>query len=61
MQSCSQLANDVFFRGDSRYKFTHEILDDKVSHFRGQHVPRDRRISVICRNEPPEEDNEKTN
>ncbi|KAH9404003.1 Alpha-ketoglutarate-dependent dioxygenase alkB 7, mitochondrial [Tyrophagus putrescentiae] len=43
-------------RGDSRYKFTHEILDDKTSYFRGQHVPRDRRISVICRNEPPNEE-----
>ncbi|XP_041359238.1 alpha-ketoglutarate-dependent dioxygenase alkB homolog 7, mitochondrial-like [Gigantopelta aegis] len=35
-----------------RYHYTHEILPEKESYFRGEVVPRDRRISVICRNEP---------
>lgn len=39
-------------KGAARYKFTHEVLQDKCSYFRGIHVPRERRISVICRNEP---------
>ncbi|GFS63970.1 alpha-ketoglutarate-dependent dioxygenase alkB homolog 7, mitochondrial [Trichonephila inaurata madagascariensis] len=37
-----------------RYKFTHEILKDSESFFNGMPIPRDRRISVICRNEPEE-------
>ncbi|XP_039960119.1 alpha-ketoglutarate-dependent dioxygenase alkB homolog 7, mitochondrial [Bactrocera tryoni] len=36
----------------SRYNFTHEILGNDVSHFQGQHVKKDRRISIICRNDP---------
>ncbi|XP_011212055.2 alpha-ketoglutarate-dependent dioxygenase alkB homolog 7, mitochondrial [Bactrocera dorsalis] len=36
----------------SRYNFTHEILGNDVSHFQGQRVKKDRRISIICRNDP---------
>lgn len=36
----------------SRYEFTHEILGEKESTFKGEIIPRDRRISIICRNEP---------
>ncbi|CAI9603344.1 unnamed protein product [Staurois parvus] len=38
--------------GTARYDFTHEILRDEESFFNGEHVERDRRISVICRNLP---------
>lgn len=40
------------YRDEARYKFTHEILKDEESVFNGQKVPRQRRISVICRNLP---------
>ncbi|XP_078658395.1 alpha-ketoglutarate-dependent dioxygenase alkB homolog 7, mitochondrial-like [Branchiostoma floridae x Branchiostoma belcheri] len=36
-----------------RYDYTHEILKTEESKFHGEEVPRNRRISVICRNEPP--------
>lgn len=36
----------------SRYDCTHEILADDESLFRDQKVPRDRRISLICRCSP---------
>lgn len=39
-------------RDQARYKFTHEILKNEESVFNGQRVPRQRRISVICRNLP---------
>ncbi|XP_034953140.2 alpha-ketoglutarate-dependent dioxygenase alkB homolog 7, mitochondrial [Zootoca vivipara] len=39
-------------RGPARYEFTHEILKDEESFFGGRKVPRERRISVICRNLP---------
>ncbi|KAG7243662.1 hypothetical protein INR49_011219 [Caranx melampygus] len=39
-------------RDQARYDFTHEILKDEESVFNGQKVPRQRRISVICRNLP---------
>ncbi|XP_076021133.1 alpha-ketoglutarate-dependent dioxygenase alkB homolog 7, mitochondrial [Genypterus blacodes] len=39
-------------RNQARYDFTHEILKDEESVFNGQNVPRQRRISVICRNLP---------
>lgn len=39
-------------RDQARYDFTHEILKDEESSFRGQRVPRQRRVSVICRNLP---------
>lgn len=36
----------------SRYNFTHEILSNEESIFKGQKVEKGRRISVICRDEP---------
>ncbi|XP_017277280.1 alpha-ketoglutarate-dependent dioxygenase alkB homolog 7, mitochondrial [Kryptolebias marmoratus] len=39
-------------RDQARYDFTHEILRDEESVFSGTRVPRQRRISVICRNRP---------
>ncbi|CAG2166759.1 unnamed protein product [Oppiella nova] len=38
--------------GISRYKFTHEILGQQMSKFKDQVIERERRISVICRNQP---------
>ncbi|XP_073510437.1 alpha-ketoglutarate-dependent dioxygenase alkB homolog 7, mitochondrial isoform X2 [Phyllobates terribilis] len=38
--------------GVARFKFTHEILRGEESFFNGVPVPRDRRISIICRNLP---------
>ena len=43
-------------RNVARYKFTHEVLAEEYSKFKGEVVPRDRRVSVICRNEPSPED-----
>ncbi|KAK2159826.1 hypothetical protein LSH36_145g03039 [Paralvinella palmiformis] len=37
--------------GVARYEYTHEILPDELSVFKGVRIPRDRRISVISRNE----------
>lgn len=42
----------IFFRDVARYDFTHEILQNDLSHFRGHHVPRTRRISLINRSQP---------
>ncbi|MBN3302001.1 ALKB7 dioxygenase, partial [Amia calva] len=39
-------------RGSARYDFTHEILRDEESVFGGLRVPRQRRVTVICRNLP---------
>lgn len=39
-------------RDQARYEYTHQILKDEDSVFNGQKVPRQRRISVICRNLP---------
>ncbi|KAI5097827.1 alpha-ketoglutarate-dependent dioxygenase alkB-like 7, mitochondrial [Silurus meridionalis] len=39
-------------RDEARFKFTHEILKDEDSFFSGRRIPRQRRISVICRNLP---------
>uniref|UniRef100_A0A1A8FKS7 Alpha-ketoglutarate-dependent dioxygenase alkB homolog 7, mitochondrial n=1 Tax=Nothobranchius korthausae TaxID=1143690 RepID=A0A1A8FKS7_9TELE len=39
-------------RDQARYNYTHEILKDEDSFFNGRRVPRQRRISVICRNLP---------
>lgn len=36
----------------ARYKYTHEILDNKNSIFKNTQIFKTRRISVICRNEP---------
>lgn len=41
-------------RDTARYGFTHELLKDEHSTFRGRRIPRQRRISVICRNLPAE-------
>ncbi|XP_062367711.1 alpha-ketoglutarate-dependent dioxygenase alkB homolog 7, mitochondrial [Cinclus cinclus] len=41
-------------RGAARYEFTHEILPDEKSFFRGLRVPRGRRVALIFRNDPPE-------
>ncbi|XP_015917252.1 alpha-ketoglutarate-dependent dioxygenase alkB homolog 7, mitochondrial [Parasteatoda tepidariorum] len=39
-------------KGSVRYDFTHEILGEKCSYFKGKLIAKDRRVSVICRNEP---------
>lgn len=39
-------------RDTARYNYTHEILANDKSTFKGQPVPKSRRISVICRNKP---------
>ena len=44
------------FSGTSRYEYTHQILKEDLSKFMDTIVPRDRRISIICRNEPRSED-----
>lgn len=36
----------------ARYNFTHEILRNEESFFKGQKIEKGRRISIICRNEP---------
>lgn len=36
----------------ARYNFTHEILRNEESFFKGKKVEKGRRISIICRNEP---------
>ncbi|XP_014474166.1 PREDICTED: alpha-ketoglutarate-dependent dioxygenase alkB homolog 7, mitochondrial [Dinoponera quadriceps] len=41
--------------GVARYKYNHEILKTEESNFEGRHVPKSRRISVICRSEPDPE------
>ncbi|XP_045159135.2 alpha-ketoglutarate-dependent dioxygenase alkB homolog 7, mitochondrial-like [Mercenaria mercenaria] len=38
-------------KDSARYDYTHEVLPDE-SLFRGKSITKDRRISVICRNEP---------
>uniref|UniRef100_A0AAR5Q0N4 Alpha-ketoglutarate-dependent dioxygenase AlkB-like domain-containing protein n=1 Tax=Dendroctonus ponderosae TaxID=77166 RepID=A0AAR5Q0N4_DENPD len=39
-------------KGVARFDYTHEILSNDNSIFKGEKVLKDRRISVICRNEP---------
>ncbi|XP_048255619.1 alpha-ketoglutarate-dependent dioxygenase alkB homolog 7, mitochondrial-like [Haliotis rufescens] len=39
-------------KDSARYDYTHEVLPESQSRFRGQVIPRDRRMSIICRNEP---------
>lgn len=39
-------------RDTARFKYTHEILGNNVSLYAGKRVEKDRRISIICRNEP---------
>jgi alkylated DNA repair protein alkB family protein 7 len=40
----------------ARYNFTHEILANEESFINGVKVEKDRRISIICRNEPENEE-----
>ena len=40
-----------FFRGISRYNYTHAILKKEESIFKGDAVLKERRISIVCRNE----------
>ena len=42
----------IFFRDAVRYHFTHEILSEDESVWKGQVVPRDRRVSLILRCQP---------
>ncbi|KAL6260969.1 hypothetical protein P5V15_008496 [Pogonomyrmex californicus] len=37
--------------GVARYKYHHEILKSEESYFEGRHIPKGRRISIICRSE----------
>ncbi|KAJ8956087.1 hypothetical protein NQ318_016540 [Aromia moschata] len=39
-------------KGTARFDYTHEILSNEHSVFGGKKILKDRRISVICRNEP---------
>lgn len=41
--------------GVARYKYNHEILKSEESYYEGRHVPKGRRISIICRSEPDPE------
>ncbi|UJR22166.1 hypothetical protein I4U23_025230 [Adineta vaga] len=36
----------------ARFDFTHEILKNEQSYFNNNHIPRNRRISIMCRNMP---------
>lgn len=45
----------ICFSGVARYKYNHEILKSEESYFEGRHVPKSRRISIICRSEPDSE------
>lgn len=45
-------------QGAARYKYTHEVLPNEKSFFKGQKVERTRRISVICRSDPFKEDDD---
>lgn len=42
-------------KNTARFDYTHEILGNEHSKFDGATVVKDRRISVICRNEPDPE------
>ncbi|KAK4878793.1 hypothetical protein RN001_011299 [Aquatica leii] len=42
-------------KGIARFEYTHEILSNDKSIFKGKHIEKDRRISVICRNSPSDE------
>ncbi|XP_067877434.1 alpha-ketoglutarate-dependent dioxygenase alkB homolog 7, mitochondrial [Heterodontus francisci] len=45
-----QRRSAYILRGAARYRFSHQILPEEESFFGGQKVPRERRISIICRN-----------
>lgn len=38
--------------GSARYDYTHEVLKNEESIFKGEKILKGRRISVMCRNEP---------
>ncbi|XP_076683738.1 alpha-ketoglutarate-dependent dioxygenase alkB homolog 7, mitochondrial [Andrena cerasifolii] len=38
--------------GPARYNYNHEILKNEESYFEGRHIPKTRRISIICRCQP---------
>lgn len=40
------------FRDAVRYQFTHEILSEDESVWKGETIPRDRRISLVLRCQP---------
>ena len=40
----------------ARYDYTHEILSNDHSKFDGETIFKGRRISIICRNEPTDEE-----
>lgn len=43
-----------FYRDDARYQYTHEILSDGApSVFNDRQIVRQRRVSIVMRNEPP--------
>lgn len=44
-------------KGSARYDYKHEILKNEESFFKGKKVEKNRRLSVICRNEPKRCDN----
>ncbi|XP_055716517.1 alpha-ketoglutarate-dependent dioxygenase alkB homolog 7, mitochondrial [Phlebotomus papatasi] len=39
-------------RDSARYNFTHEILGNNESFFKGRPIKKTRRISIVCRNKP---------
>ncbi|XP_075983807.1 alpha-ketoglutarate-dependent dioxygenase alkB homolog 7, mitochondrial [Anticarsia gemmatalis] len=39
-------------KGEARYSFSHAVLGGEHSVFRGEKVPRQRRVAVICRSQP---------
>ncbi|XP_060533752.1 alpha-ketoglutarate-dependent dioxygenase alkB homolog 7, mitochondrial [Cylas formicarius] len=39
-------------KGTARFDYTHEILANEKSIFKGETIVKNRRISIICRNEP---------
>lgn len=44
--------NNRCVRDVIRYQYTHEIMADQGSYYRGQKINRDRRVSLICRTKP---------
>lgn len=46
----------LFFRGIGRREFTHEVLGKENSYFNKTFIPRERRVSVICRSLPNPDD-----
>lgn len=44
-------------RNSVRYDYTHEILPNELSVYKGKPIKKTRRISIICRNEPKNQEN----